>query len=157
MRYADPADTLTLDQLAEQVAPDILALLEHRGIHPVGPRWVLIDDQGRPHTINAARRASPHKWATLIRETRLYWWHLATHARIPRLAAVRVVALPLHRDHRSPQDTAACAPAVKAAVDGLVDAGVMRDDGPNHLRAVVFLPPAVLGLDGLALLIEDIS
>jgi hypothetical protein len=39
------------------------------------------------------------------------------------------------------QDVAACVPAVKAAIDGLVDAGVFLDDSPAHVTAVVFKQP----------------
>jgi hypothetical protein len=39
------------------------------------------------------------------------------------------------------QDTAACNPAVKAAIDGLVDGGLMKDDTPEHLVGVLFLAP----------------
>ena len=39
------------------------------------------------------------------------------------------------------QDVAACVPAVKAAIDGLVDAGVLIDDAPQHLKAIVFAQP----------------
>ena len=39
------------------------------------------------------------------------------------------------------QDVAACVPAVKAAIDGLVDAKVLIDDAPQHLKAIVFKQP----------------
>jgi hypothetical protein len=38
-------------------------------------------------------------------------------------------------------DIGACYPAVKAAVDGLVDAGVLADDDGRHVRSLVFYPP----------------
>ena len=35
----------------------------------------------------------------------------------------------------------ACAPAVKAALDGIVDAGVLPDDGPAFVWAVTYRAP----------------
>jgi hypothetical protein len=48
------------------------------------------------------------------------------------------------------QDVAACNPAVKAAIDGLVDAGIVPDDSPAYLRSVEFLAP-MKGRDALTL------
>ena len=45
---------------------------------------------------------------------------LARQQAIPFLPVVEFEAWPLHKDLRSPQDTGACSPAVKAAIDGIV-------------------------------------
>lgn len=37
---------------------------------------------------------------------------------------------------------------------GLVDAGVLPDDGPAHLVRLTFLPPDICGHDGLRLTVE---
>lgn len=52
-------------------------------------------------------------------------------------------------------DTANCQPAVKAAIDGLTDAGLWPDDGPDFVAAVTFLPPVKTGTDELVLHITD--
>jgi hypothetical protein len=39
------------------------------------------------------------------------------------------------------QDVGACNPAVKAAIDGLVDAGILPDDSPEYVKSLVYLPP----------------
>lgn len=149
---------LTLDAITTDVAPVVMQTILARGVRPIGPHWLLVDDNGRPLTMNKARTLHHHKWAEVNRENRGYWWHLATHYRIPRLDAVRVVIAPLHKNNAAHQDTAACAPAAKAAIDGLVDAGVLPDDDPHHLRAITFLPPiVVVGVNGMALLVEDIG
>lgn len=106
---------------------------------------------GRPVTMNAHRTMHPHKRADVDRTWRSTFAWLAKEQRIPHLNRIRVVVLPLHADHRSPQDVAACAPAAKAAVDGIVDAGVIVDDDHAHLVAVTFLPPLVDGSDGLVI------
>jgi len=51
------------------------------------------------------------------------------------------------------QDTAACNPSVKAAIDGLVDAGIIPDDSGEFVRMITFLP-CVRGDDQLTLIIE---
>lgn len=48
------------------------------------------------------------------------------------------------------QDTGACHPAVKAAIDGIVDAGVLLDDSPQYVKSIRFLPTE-RGKDGLTL------
>lgn len=149
--------TVTLDDLAHDVAPMVAAALDRAGVRPVGHHWYLIADGGRPLTVNKARTLHHLAWAKRNEATRLVWWHLATHHRIPRLDAARIVVVPLHANHATPQDVAACAPAAKAAVDGLVDAGVLIDDDPAHLRMVAFLPPVVAGVNGLGLMVEDVG
>jgi hypothetical protein len=46
---------------------------------------------------------------------------------------------------------------VKAAIDGIVDAGVLDDDNPDHLLYVTFYPVEVIGRDGLRLTITEIQ
>jgi hypothetical protein len=117
--------------------------------------WELRATGERPLTINAVAAMHRMKWARRTSATRALWWGLALEAHIPRLLRARIVVTPLHADGSSPQDVAACAPEAKAAVDGLVDARVLPDDGPAHLEAITFLPALVEGVDGLQLRIED--
>jgi hypothetical protein len=67
-----------------------------------------------------------------------------------------LTAIPLHANRSSPQDTGACAPEVKAAVDGLVDARVLPDDTGDHVLLIVYTPPVFVGTNGLRLLIEEV-
>lgn len=39
------------------------------------------------------------------------------------------------------QDVGACHPSVKAAIDGIVDAGILPDDSSQYLRSLIYLPP----------------
>lgn len=111
----------------------------------------------RPLTVNKVIGMHRMRWATHTATTREVWWAAALAQKVPPLARCRIVATPLHRDHRSPQDVAACAPEVKAAVDGLVDAGVLTDDDATHLVAIEFQPPLIDGVDGLRLTIEEVA
>jgi hypothetical protein len=110
----------------------------------------------RPLTVNAVASLHRQQWATRTRSERRAWELLARAEKVPAMDRIRVVVTPLHKDRRSPQDCAACAPAVKAAVDGLVDAGVIPDDNPDHLDEITFRAPWVCGADGLRLRIVEV-
>lgn len=116
--------------------------------------WSIRSEGARPLTVNAVAKMHRQQWATHTRETRGRWHLLALEAEVRRVEACTITATPLHKDRRSPQDVAACAPEVKAAVDGLIDAGLLDDDSPDRLLSIQFLPPDVCGVDGLQLRIE---
>lgn len=122
----------------------------------VGHRhWDLRHTGERPLTINRLVNMHRMAWAAHTAATRKLWWALAREAHLPHLHRARITVLPLHADRRSPQDAAACAPAAKAAIDGIIDAGVLPDDGPAHLLAVTFLQPLICGDNGMHLRIEE--
>jgi len=108
------------------------------------PCWTLTY-HARPWTLNHERRGGTgyHGRANLTREWRDAYRLLALESRIPPLAWVHVEARPQYRTARSLPDTAACVGSVKAAIDGLVDAGVLPDDGPELVRRVTFEAPVV--------------
>lgn len=109
----------------------------------------------RPWTANAERRWHHHKRASMVRSWREAFFWLSKHGKVPRLDRATVVAQPLARTRRSLPDVGACYPAVKAAVDGIVDAGVLEDDDASHLLSLTFLPCEVVGRDGLKLTILE--
>lgn len=115
----------------------------------------------RPLTVNRVADLHRQQWARHTRVTREAWAWAWIDARPPRFAGPFAEAVvdvtPLHADGRSPQDVAACAPEAKAAVDGAVDAGLILDDGPAHVRLVVFHPPDVCGRNGLRVTITESS
>jgi hypothetical protein len=117
--------------------------------------WRLEATGRRPLTVNQVVNLHRQRWAARTADTRSLWWALALEAHIPQLDRITVTVTPLHRNKRSPQDVAACAPEAKAAIDGLVDAHVIADDDPTHLLAVTFTPPHICGADGMALLVEE--
>lgn len=85
-----------------------------------GPRLTAND---RPHW---AKRASVTRtWRTLA-------WAEAKRARIPALDRARIVIEWMPPDRRR-RDPANAAPMGKAAVDGIVDAGVLPDDSAQYL------------------------
>ncbi len=72
----------------------------------------------------------------------------------PFAGPVNVVVLPTTRNNVM-ADTGACIGAAKAAIDGLVDAGLLPDDGPKVVRRLTFLAPHNTGIDALVLTIEE--
>lgn len=118
----------------------------------------LIEITGRPLTLNEERKGSRH-WsknreavAVARNEACVRWMDL----RIGHLDHVAVVARPILRDRRT-QDVGACFPAVKAAIDGLVDAGVIDDDGPDVVVQLTFdAPLCSAGRDALEVTIEEV-
>lgn len=120
---------------------------------PVTGRWVLEHTGQRPPTVNGERKGGTGYFgrSRYTKEWRKAFAALAQAAGIPRCDVIEVIATPLHKDGRSPQDVGACMPAVKAAIDGLVDAGVVAHDGPDRVAALLFQAPSVCGVNGLRL------
>lgn len=111
----------------------------------------------RPLTINRVATQHRQQWAQHTREVRRLWWGLAREARIPRLDKAGLTVVPLHVNNKSTQDTGSCAPEAKAAIDGLVDAGVLDDDGPEFVRWLRFEPPRICGVDGMLIRIHEVA
>lgn len=122
----------------------------------VGRRFTLTVEGKRPLTTNKVADMNRFAWAAVTKKSRRVWLDLAASNDLPRLDRCVITVTPLHKDNRSPQDPAACAPEAKAAIDGLVDAGVLADDNGRHLLAVAFLPPEVTGCNGLRLTITEV-
>lgn len=110
-----------------------------------------IEDIERPWTANAERRWHHMRRAQVVREARERWAWLARAEGIPPLQRISVEATPLRKNARSMPDVAACYPAVKAAIDGLVDAGVVEDDTPFRVYKIVFQAPQIAKREGLRL------
>lgn len=109
----------------------------------------------RPWTLNIERQGNKWRRAALVSEWRGVFHLLALEQHIPRLAAITVTVRPELRHRGSMPDTGACIGAAKAAIDGLVDAGVIDDDGPDIVRRLTFEAPRVTGVDALELIIEE--
>ena len=120
-------------------------------------QWYLEVHGRRPTTLNQERKQN--NWGRRATDTK--WWRtqfadMALQAEIPRYDRISVAVVPLHKNGRSPQDTGACFPAAKAAIDGLVDAGVIEDDTPDQVLQIDFHAPLVDGVDGLRIVVRSI-
>lgn len=56
--------------------------------------------------------------------------------------------------NRRPVDVGACLVSYKAALDGVVLAGVLPDDSPVFVRSVKFTAPVYAGRDALIITLE---
>lgn len=101
--------------------------------------WILIYDGERPWTVNAERKMHYHTRAKKVRVYREAFYYLAADAGLPQLESMCIEATPVLGDNRL-QDTAACNGAVKAAIDGLVDFGIVPDDSNEWLKWIKFYP-----------------
>lgn len=108
--------------------------------------------QQRPVTTNAERAGNRWKRAEDTKQWRQAFAWLARKEHVPAMRWVNITAQPSQRRGRL-QDTAACNPSVKAAIDGLVDAGVVPDDSGEYVRQITFLP-CVRGDDRLTIIIQ---
>ena len=94
----------------------------------------------RPWTTNAERKGNRWERAELVKVWRTAFQILAKSERIPPMTWMSVTVEPHQKGGRL-QDVGACHPAVKAAIDGMVDAGVLPDDSSQYLRSLIYLPP----------------
>ena len=96
----------------------------------------------RPESVNAERklshRARGEHTAAMREASRLLAGEIS-HWRL-KLLPVLVIATPFQRGGIL-ADTGNHYPSVKAAIDGLVDAGWMPDDTPAYVAGILMLPP----------------
>jgi len=105
----------------------------------------------KPWTTNAERKQG--HWAVRAKRTKEFREAFCQAALAhPPLRWCTITAEP-HQKCGILADTAAHNPAVKAAIDGLVDAKVIENDTAEYVRSITFLPVRK-GKDGLALIVE---
>lgn len=108
----------------------------------------------KPLLMNAERRMHHHARAAVMREWRQVFHTLAVVNRVPPCARVGIDVVHTVVKGKLP-DAGACFPAVKAAVDGIVDAGVLPDDGPECVAWIRFHAPRKTGVDSVTLIISN--
>ena len=92
----------------------------------------------RPWTLNAERAGNRYKRASMVREWREAFAWLSSTC---KLKFDRVdVHVEIHMK-RPLADTGNAYGSVKAAIDGLVDSGVLPDDGPNVIMRLCMDAP----------------
>ena len=104
---------------------------------------LLIRVPDRPWTINIERNWHHHrraKHAKTVRDASTELWHQAAAAKgivrlVPRVAVTCWASYPTRR---SLPDVGAIFPACKAAIDGLVDAGLLDDDDESWVSQILF-------------------
>jgi len=108
-------------------------------------------------TVNKERAGHWSARSPVVRRWRDAYGWLALAHKLPTdgtLGPCHIDAVPLVNG-RARQDVAACLPVAKAAIDGLVDAGVWPDDSPAHVLSVRFWPQQKAADSGLRLVITE--
>jgi len=107
-------------------------------------------------TLNKERTVHHHARAKVVKEWRQAFADAAQAEMIPRLEQITVEAQPYVLNARYRQDVGACFPVVKAAIDGLVDAGVLVDDHAGIVVKLTMLAP-IFGSDALEITIASVG
>ncbi len=105
------------------------------GVSPAGPRTYTVTFPAGLELLNANGRTHwrhRHRVTAMLRETAAW---LARVQHIPPLARARIVAVYEPPDSRR-RDAPNWYPSFKAAIDGLVDAGVLPDDSDRYVTAL---------------------
>jgi hypothetical protein len=105
---------------------------------------VCISHMGRPLLANQAHQMHHRTLAPIRKGYRDGAATLARAQKIPHHERVTVTAHAEYPTRRSLPDADAIAPSVKSILDGLVDAGVLDDDGPAYVTAVTYEAPRVV-------------
>jgi hypothetical protein len=112
--------------------------------------------EARPKPMNEYRTLHFRVRADYDKEWRQAFWALAKRARVPAMPAGIIVSVVQTCRRGTPlPDPLAEAPTVKAAIDGIVDAGVIPDDTGEYVRSIAFVPAVHSDRDRLVLLIEE--
>ena len=100
--------------------------------------WTL-DYEQAPISLNRERNMH---WSYRNRATQEWRQAFAVLARAQHVPHLDAIHLDVHVTMRGKlQDVVNCYPSAKAAIDGLIDAGVIPDDDPAHLLSVRFWAP----------------
>lgn len=103
----------------------------------------------RPWTTNSERKGNRWQRAEQTAEWRTLFGWLTRSQPLPKLTKAACLVDVTLKGRL--QDTGACNPAVKAAIDGIVDGGLIADDTAEHLIAVAFLAPERAKYDSIKL------
>lgn len=118
--------------------------------------WLLTYPK-RPWTVNAERRMHYHARAKLVKEWREVYAEMVKEQGIPALNTIGIEVYVTSRT-KALADTGACFAAHKAAVDGIVDAGVVPDDKGEYVKWITFYPVNYLqGIDSMTIKIVELS
>jgi Holliday junction resolvase RusA-like endonuclease len=110
---------------------------------PAPTEWLRSND--RRHHMAAA--SITKKWRTTTA------W-LARQARLPHIDTPVRITCVIHRADRRKADAPNSWPSCKAAIDGLVDAGVLTDDSDTYVLETSFRPGEIVRGSQLTLIIR---
>lgn len=116
--------------------------------------WVLTYEK-RPWTLNQERSLDKFEHRRTTKEWREAFFWLAKAKKIPPLVSATFTAHSVVPNRRHIPDPGNIYPAVKAAIDGIVDAGVLPKDTGDFVMSITLYPSElgtgnalVLGISG---------
>ena len=98
-----------------------------------------ITDLGRPLTQNTQRHLSGYQYRDKTRQWRqaaAKLWAEANPENL-RLSGCTITATPTYLNRQNLPDTANTYPSVKAAIDGAIDAGILKDDNAKYVQTII--------------------
>jgi hypothetical protein len=121
-----------------------------------GGRWTITLND-KPMLENEHRTLHRYDRARYDRRWRDWACLEARAAHLPRrLAAVTIDVIHERPNRRSLPDPGNCAPTAKAAIDGLVDYGLITDDGPDWVDWIRY-SVRITGRHALSLIINEVD
>lgn len=114
-------------------------------VYPAPP-WLMNQDNLMHHLARHRRRT----------EWKEAFWALAKAAKMPTGLDHVMIRITHRYTSKRPPDCDACAPAAKAAIDGLVLAKVVADDSPTYVGPITYEIPVRSGHDALELVVTAI-
>jgi hypothetical protein len=96
--------------------------------------------RGKLVSLNHERKIHHMARAEAVKQWRTDAFFEAKAAHLPHLEKVSIIGSPFQHGNRL-GDAGNHLPALKAAIDGLVDAGVLDGDGPDHVTALTMMAP----------------
>ena len=120
--------------------------------------WHMSIVGGKLFTLNTERGWHPHKRAKHVKEWRSASCIEAKIAKMPKMEKIEVVFTPYKLNRKNMADTGGHFPVAKACIDGLIDAGIIEDDGPEVVTSLTFKAPYVYGgVDKAVMMVKDLS
>ena len=109
-------------------------------------------------TANRDRSLHFHQKAKLVKEWRNATATATTARKLPKqLEVVEIRFTPHRRNRQGRADTGNHFPVAKACIDGLVDAGILWDDGPDIVKRLIFEAPIISGESKVVLEITELE
>jgi hypothetical protein len=112
---------------------------------PISNVPYVVEVWGDMWTLNKERTLHHFAVGKKVKEWRSATCVAAKARKIPKMKAVEVRFTPHRRNRQSMPDTGGHFPVAKAMIDGLVDAGILIEDGPDTVRRLVFEAPVISG------------
>lgn len=121
-------------------------------------RVVVLAYEQTPLLVNRVYRTPFYRRAEHDKEWREHFGALAEYEQVQPMGQAMIEVRHLKGPGRGKlPDVGSCYPSVKAAVDGLVDAGVLPDDTPAYLTALVFHAPERGDADRVELSVHELA